>query len=104
MSTIKVDPEILRASRPAVAQAADKVLSVLNAAKSAIEAEGECWGGDEIGTKFAEKYKPGAEEGMKGIDLLSRAITAIATGIDEVATDFENQDQQNAAALGNAVQ
>lgn len=103
MSTIEVDPEALRASRPAVTRAADKVLAALNTAKAAIEAEGECWGADDIGNKFAEKYEPGAEEGMAGIDLLSQAITAIATGIDAVASDFENQDDQNAAALGNTV-
>lgn len=102
MSEIKVDEEALQAARPAIARVADHVADAVNAALGVINGEGECWGGDEIGQKFAETYKPGAEEGLTGLNLLNQAVNGVGDGIGAVATNFGNQDDTNAAAL-NAV-
>lgn len=100
MSEIRVDEEALQAARPAIAQVADQVAGAVNAALAVINAEGECWGGDEIGQKFAETYKPGADEGLTGLDLLNQAVNGVGDGVGAVATDFGNQDESNANALG----
>ncbi|MEU1982665.1 hypothetical protein [Nocardia sp. NPDC019395] len=102
MTDIKVDEEALQAARPAIAEVADQVADAVNAALEVINAEGECWGGDEIGQKFAETYKPGAEEGLTGLNLLNQAVNGVGDGLGAVATDFGNQDESNASALGAA--
>lgn len=56
---------------------------------------------EKLGRSITEAVQSAARQAA---ELLSQAITAIATGVDGVASDFENQDDQNAAALGNAVQ
>ncbi|WP_328392234.1 hypothetical protein [Nocardia sp. NBC_00416] len=102
MSTIRVDQEALQASRPAIAKVADRVAAAVNAARTVIDAEGECWGGDEIGQNFAAQYGPGAAEGLTGLDLLSQAVNGVGDGVGAVATDFGNQDQNTAAGVEQA--
>ncbi|MFI5716676.1 YbaB/EbfC family nucleoid-associated protein [Nocardia sp. NPDC051750] len=100
MSELEVDEEALQAARPAIAEVADQVADAVNAALAVINGEGECWGSDETGQKFAEKYKPAADEGLTGLDLLSQAVNGVGDGVGAVATNFGNQDESNAAALG----
>ncbi|MEV0295907.1 WXG100 family type VII secretion target [Nocardia sp. NPDC050710] len=107
MSTLKVDPDALRATKPGITDVAQKVIDVVKNVQSVVEAEGECWGGDEIGQNFAKDYTPGAEEGLQSIESLSKAVDALGGGVDSIASAFQDQDDLNAKALKkveNAVQ
>ncbi|MBF6211682.1 hypothetical protein IU433_16685 [Nocardia puris] len=99
MSSLQVDPDALRSTKPGFAAAAAKVLEAARNVQSTVEAEGECWGNDEIGENFAKEYTPGAEDGMKGIEGLSKAVDALSTGVDAIASAFENQDELNSTAI-----
>ncbi|WP_327147548.1 hypothetical protein [Nocardia sp. NBC_01329] len=104
MSTVRVDEEALRASRPAIVKVADQVADAVRAARAAIEAEGECWGADEIGREFADKYSPAATEGLTGLDLLQQAVNGVSEGVGAIATDFGVQDENNATGVQQAAQ
>lgn len=104
MSTIRVDEEALQASRPAITRVADKVADAVRAARAVIEAEGECWGADEIGQEFAGKYSPAAAEGLTGLDLLQQAVNGVGDGVGAVATDFGVQDDNNSTGIQQVAQ
>lgn len=104
MSDIRVDEEALRAARPAITKVADKVADAVRAALAVIEAEGECWGADEIGQEFGGKYAPAAAEGLTGLDLLQQAVNGVGDGVGAVATDFGVQDDNNATGVEQAAQ
>lgn len=99
MSTFSVDPQALTASQPQLAAAASKVGDAIAKLKQVVAAEGECWGGDEIGQNFAKNYTPGATEGMQGIDALSKAVDSLGDGVTSIAAALQNQDAANAAKL-----
>ncbi|MEU8897980.1 hypothetical protein [Nocardia sp. NPDC048505] len=102
MSTLKVDPDALKATKPGIATVADKVLTAIKNVQSVVEAEGECWGADEIGENFAAKYVPDAESGLQGIESLSKCVESLAGGVDAIALAFQAQDDTNAKALEKA--
>lgn len=93
-----VDEENAAGGPAAIAPVADQVADAVNAALGVINGKGECWGGDEIGQKFAETYKPGADEGLTGPNLLNQAVNGVGDGIGAVAANVGNQDETDAAA------
>ncbi|MFF0530726.1 hypothetical protein ACFYT3_20300 [Nocardia amikacinitolerans] len=99
MSSLQVDPDALRSTKPGFAAAAEKVLEAVRNVQATVAAEGECWGSDEIGQNFAKEYTPGAEDGMKGIEGLGKSIEALSGGVDAIASAFQQQDELNAKAL-----
>ncbi|WP_431957701.1 hypothetical protein [Nocardia lijiangensis] len=99
MSSLQVDPEALRATKPGFAAAAEKVLEAVKNVQTTVAAEGECWGSDEIGQNFAKEYTPGAEDGMKGLEGLGKSIEALSGGVDAIASAFQQQDELNAKAI-----
>ncbi|MFC9892595.1 hypothetical protein ACFVMC_02770 [Nocardia sp. NPDC127579] len=102
MTTLKVDPDALKATKPGISTVADKVLTAIANVRSVVDAEGECWGSDEIGTNFAQKYVPDAESGLKGIESLSKCVESLAGGVDSIAEAFQKQDEANSKALEKA--
>ncbi|MEV0250467.1 hypothetical protein AB0H76_27995 [Nocardia sp. NPDC050712] len=102
MTTLRVDPDALKATKPGIATVADKVLTAIKNVQSVVEAEGECWGADEIGESFAQKYVPDAKSGLAGIESLSKCVESLAGGVDSIAQAFQKQDEANAKALEKA--
>ncbi|MGW5383720.1 hypothetical protein [Nocardia sp. NPDC003963] len=104
MNPIRVDEEALQASRPAIVRVADRVADAVRAALTVIEAEGECWGADEIGQEFAGTYSPAAAEGLTGLDLLQQAVNGVSDGVGAIATDFGVQDRNNSTGVEQAAE
>ncbi|GAB2654971.1 hypothetical protein [Nocardia goodfellowii] len=102
MSTLKVDPDALAATKPGIATVADKVIAAIKNVQTVVQAEGECWGADEIGENFAKKYVPDAESGLQGIEALGKCVESLAGGVDSIAQAFQQQDDANAKALEKA--
>ncbi|WP_280234878.1 WXG100 family type VII secretion target [Nocardia cyriacigeorgica] len=99
MSTLKADPEAIKATEPGFQSLSTQVGDALSTLKSALEAEGECWGADEIGESFAGNYTPGAEKALKAVEILSTTLSAMGSGATNTATSLEGQDQAIADAL-----
>ncbi|ONM50422.1 WXG100 family type VII secretion target [Nocardia donostiensis] len=102
MSTLRADIDAIRATQPGFQNVATQVAEVLTTLRTALEAEGECWGGDEIGAGFAGNYKPGAEKALKAVEILSNTLSAMATGANLTAGSLQSQDEAIAAALGKS--
>lgn len=62
---------------------------------SALDAQGECWGGDESGQTFAEDYVPNSQSVLDAFGSLAEALQAIKTALVESANSYENVEDQS---------
>ncbi len=76
--------------------ALDGVFQQLN---GALQAEGQCWGGDESGQAFAKNYVPNSTATLDAFKNLAKALQDIRTGIDQSADTYEGVDQGNATGI-----
>ena len=53
MSSIQADPDALRSTRTSFDSVAAAITGAAEKLAAVLAAEGECWGGDEIGAAFA---------------------------------------------------
>ncbi|WP_246256813.1 WXG100 family type VII secretion target [Amycolatopsis anabasis] len=78
------------------------VVDGLNAAKreleSALQAAGECWGGDESGKEFAKDYVPGAQQAVEAFGTLAQGVAGLRKNVESGA---EGHDARNAEAMKN---
>jgi uncharacterized protein YukE len=83
------DPDALRAGQPGIEVLADRVNAALGRLGTVLDAEGACWGGDETGQAFGDRYHP-AERQLRAafVRLAGRlhevgdALTAVADVLD----------------------
>lgn len=68
--------------------------------RGVIDAEGECWGADQIGQGFSLNYKPGEVEGQKAIQGLRDVFSKYETDLTAVADSLQAQDDATAGDLG----
>lgn len=92
-----VNPEALRARAPKFAAAADKLTKAFDDLEAVKDAEGACWGSDEAGTKFEEKYKPIADGTVTGKNFLENHLNRTTEDLGKTADRWESDDQNSAA-------
>jgi len=80
-----VDPDQVRASAPAVAQLGDRLDEICRTLQSALLAEGDCWGADQYGEAFAEKYQDPSANAFDTFPPLSKGLHDVAAGLLETA-------------------
>ncbi|MFE1593265.1 type VII secretion target [Nocardia sp. NPDC058705] len=102
MSSVNVDPEALRNTQPGFVAVASTITTAAQALAAVIAAEGECWGGDEVGSAFAKNYTPGVDPGQKAVTGLATTMTQLGENMVTVANTFQNQDTTQAGAIGQA--
>ncbi|MEV4207082.1 WXG100 family type VII secretion target [Nocardia salmonicida] len=100
MSSVKVDPDGLRNTQPAFASVASTITTAAQQLAAVISAEGECWGGDEIGAAFAQNYTPGVDPGQKAVTGLATTMTQLGENMVTVANAFQTQDTTRADEIG----
>ncbi|MFE9784164.1 WXG100 family type VII secretion target [Nocardia salmonicida] len=100
MSSVKVDPDGLRNTQPAFASVASTISTAAQQLAAVISAEGECWGGDEIGAAFAQNYTPGVDPGQKAVTGLATTMTQLGENMVTVANAFQTQDTTRAGEIG----
>ncbi|TDP39736.1 WXG100 family type VII secretion target [Nocardia ignorata] len=66
MSSLNVDPDGLRNTQPAFTSVASTITTAAQQLAAVIAAEGECWGGDEIGPVFVRWFSPGIGPAVAG--------------------------------------
>lgn len=79
--------------------ASDSLDGVMQALNSALQAEGQCWGGDESGQAFAKEYVPNSEATLEAFENLAKALGDIRTGVEQTADAYEGSDQGNATGI-----
>ncbi|WNV91123.1 type VII secretion target [Umezawaea sp. Da 62-37] len=100
MTGFEVDPTALRSASPKFSSTGDKLADTWEALRSVMDAEGTCWGTDEVGQKFAEGYTPAADTARESFPGIAGAIQNIRTELDDTATTWERSDQGNARSFG----
>ncbi|MEV0075809.1 WXG100 family type VII secretion target [Nocardia neocaledoniensis] len=99
MTSVKVDPDGLRNTQPAFAAVASTITTAAQQLAAVIAAEGECWGGDEIGAAFAKNYTPGVEPGQKAVTGLATTMTQLGENMVTVANALQTQDTGHAGQI-----
>ncbi|GAB2721991.1 WXG100 family type VII secretion target [Nocardia thraciensis] len=106
MSTVtgvQFDPDAMRATQPKFAALADTVKTALADLRQVIDAEGECWGGDETGQAFAKNYTPGVTEGTANIEKFAGAVTSFGDKVVSAANSLQQGEQSSTSSV-NQVQ
>lgn len=99
---MQVDPEALRRRSPKFADAADKLAKAFATLQAVRDAEGECWGSDESGTKFAEQYTKAADDADKLDEHLVKTLNDTRVGLDKSADQWQSDDQASAENINVA--
>ena len=64
-----------------------------------LDAEGQCWGNDEAGQKFATDYVPAADGVRKVMAEVAKTLQDIGKNLEESANLMEQQDSFNARGI-----
>jgi WXG100 family type VII secretion target len=96
----EVDPTALRSASPKFSTTGDGLADAWAALRSVLDAEGACWGGDEVGQKFSQGYSPAADTARAAFPGITDAIHGIRTELDNTATTYEQVDRGNAGSFG----
>lgn len=64
-----------------------------------LDAEGQCWGNDEAGQKFATDYVPAADGVRKVMAEVAKTLQDIGKNLEESANLMEQQDTFNARGI-----
>ena len=89
----------LRRGAGQIGAAGDALDGVLQALDSALQAEGQCWGGDESGQAFAKQYVPNSQATLEAFRNLAQALDDIRGGVEASADAYEGSDQGNATGI-----
>lgn len=98
---MEMRPEEIRAGGTRIGAAGDQLENVLKQLKSNLDGEGECWGADEAGQKFAESYVKNSTDVTDGVQKLAEALGNIMDNLKATADDTEGRDEKAASDIGN---
>jgi uncharacterized protein YukE len=80
-----VDSDQVRASAPAFTELGDRLDGIFKNLQAVLSAEGPCWGGDEYGQAFEEKYQDPKQNAFDTFPQLSKGLHDVAAGLLETA-------------------
>jgi hypothetical protein len=86
---MRLDPVGLRGSGPEVARLAVAADGAATRLGGALDAEGTCWGHDEMGSAFGASYAPAATEVREALATLRDGLDGIGRSLSEVAARAE---------------
>lgn len=79
---------------------ADDLARAVGDLRAALGVLGDVCGGDEQGRRFAAGYRPRADEGLRVLDALVRAVATVPDGLDRAAAGYRASDEVGARELG----
>lgn len=88
-SGFEVHSDGVRAQAAALAECADRAASVLDRLRAALEAEGMCWGSDDLGKKFGHSYTGPANQGFGSIGDVPKSLAAVANELVRQANAYD---------------
>lgn len=90
---------VLRASTGLVS-AADGLENALKTLQAALDAQGECWGGDDSGKEFAKDYVPGSQGAVDGFTNLVQGLRGMQRNVAQSMKALSGADQDVSSQLG----
>lgn len=99
---MEVAPEDTRAEAPKFERNADKLDRAFQALDQALKAEGTCWGADDPGKAFEEKYLESEKQAREGFHFLIENLKATTAELKATAETWESIDQAAAENLNDA--
>lgn len=72
--------------------AADELARAVAELRGALGGLGDVCGGDEQGRRFAAGYQARADEGLRALDALTRALASVPGGLERAAADYRASD------------
>ncbi|GAA4876041.1 WXG100 family type VII secretion target [Saccharopolyspora cebuensis] len=101
---MEMQPEEVRSGGAKIGAAGGDLDGVLNTLRSALEAEGECWGTDEAGEKFGKEYTKGRDDLFDALEKTVKALGDIDDNLKGTADDTETRDLDSAVNIGRSGQ
>jgi hypothetical protein len=109
MPPMEIYPAYVRAVAAGLEAEGGEIAQRLEAARNALAAIGDFWGGDRLGTRFARGadgapgYEVTAAQGMAGIAAVAEFYHAVAGGLRAMAGRDEDTEWDNTARVLSAV-
>jgi len=97
---MRVDITALREAVPAFGVVASTLDLTLRRLANALDAEGVCWGADEMGRTFGDSYRPAVATVRDAIAALSASIDEIGRTVGTVADNVDAAEARAQARLG----
>lgn len=97
---LDVRPAELRAAAPQLRTVAEAVQTAQRTLQAALDAEGTCWGNDDLGSEFAKHYLPHRDQAQTNLTQLATALQETGRAVDEAAAAFARTERQNAGNFG----
>lgn len=70
--------------------------------RRAVEADGRCWGSDEIGQRFAATHVPAGENALRRVERMSNGLAEMGSKLADTARTYHDVDEAGAVALGES--
>ncbi|GAB3280769.1 hypothetical protein [Parasphingorhabdus pacifica] len=99
---MEIDTEALRAQAPKFELAADRLKRAFSQLQEVIDAEGNCWGHDEPGETFGEKYTAATTDATDGSETVAEILSRTTSDLTGTADTSEAVDQHAAANINDA--
>ncbi|MGW1677993.1 WXG100 family type VII secretion target [Saccharopolyspora sp. NPDC002376] len=99
---MRMEPEEIRSGGKKIGDSGNDLEQVVNTLRSALDGEGECWGDDEAGQKFAGDYTKGRDSVFESLKKVVKALGDIDDNLKATADDTESSDSGSAADIGKS--
>jgi uncharacterized protein YukE len=90
---LRVEREALKKNAKGFGDGSESLKRVFEQLKSALSAEGECWGNDDTGKAFASKYTPSRDEAYKSFPALAKNVKDIEGGVQKMAKNYDQAEE-----------
>jgi uncharacterized protein YukE len=90
---LRVEREALKRSAKGFGDGSETLKNVFEKLKSALSAEGACWGNDDTGKAFSSKYTPTRDSAYKTFPSLAKSLKEIEGGIQKMAKNYDQAEE-----------
>jgi hypothetical protein len=97
----EIVPESLVSASDGLARSADDHAAAVQKLQSSVLGAGSPWGSDEIGSMFGAAYEEVSRLGIEALNALTEGMRGTADGLQAMARNTRQTDQDSAAAFGN---